>query len=104
MYVGILPEGSEDSQRPLGMRTLLDARSEAQVVHGLEMRTELRFGAAADELQRQLGESAEQMLILGISDLSDLRGRFAALLAAPAPYPMMIVFRPTATHTVRGEA
>lgn len=96
VYVGILPEGSEDSQRPLGMRTLLDARSEAQAVHGLEMRTELRFGAAADELQRQLSEAAEQMLILGISDLADLRGRFAALLAAPAAYPMMIVYRPAA--------
>ncbi|HWK75643.1 MAG TPA: ABC transporter ATP-binding protein [Povalibacter sp.] len=96
VYVGILPEGSADSQRPLGMRTLLDARSEAQAVHGLEMRTELRFGAAADELQRQLSESSEQMLILGISDLDDLRGRFAALFAAPTTYPMMIVYRPAA--------
>jgi len=96
VYVGILPEGSADSQRPLGMRTLLDARSEAQAVHGLEMRTELRFGAAADELQRQLSEASEQMLILGISDLDDLRGRFAALFAAPTTYPMMIVYRPAA--------
>ena len=39
---------------PFGVRTLLDARSEAQAVHGLEMRTELRFGVAADELRRQL--------------------------------------------------
>ena len=70
MYVGILPEGrGGDAQRPLGVRTLLDARSEAQAVHGLEMRTELRFGAAADELQRQLSEALDQMLILGISDL-----------------------------------
>lgn len=96
VYVGILPEGSADSQRPLGMRTLLDARSEAQAVHGLEMRTELRFGAAADELQRQLSEASEQMLILGIADLDDLRGRFAALFAAPTTYPLMIVYRPAA--------
>ena len=32
------------AQRPHGMRALLDARSEAQAVHGLEMRTELHFG------------------------------------------------------------
>ncbi|MGH8187115.1 MAG: hypothetical protein ACREUC_11160, partial [Steroidobacteraceae bacterium] len=70
------------------------ARSEAQAVHGLEMRTELRFGAAADELQRQLSESPDQMLILGVSDLAQLQGEFAALFAAPAAYSMMIVYRP----------
>lgn len=98
VYVGILPEGASDAQRPFGMRTLLDARSEAQVVHGLEMRTELRFGAAADELQRRLSEVPDQMLILGISDLADLRSRFAALFAAPAPYSMMVVYRPAASQ------
>jgi hypothetical protein len=96
VYVGILPEGrSGEGQRPLGVRTLLDARSEAQAVHGLEMRTELRFGAAAEELQRQLSEAAmDQMLILGISDLGQLTREFAPLFAGPVTYSMMIVFRP----------
>jgi sulfate/thiosulfate transport system ATP-binding protein len=95
VYVGILPEGrAGDGQRPLGVRTLLDARSEAQAVHGLEMRTELRFGAAADELQRQLSEAMDQMLILGISDLGQLTREFAPLFAGPAAYSMMIVYRP----------
>jgi sulfate transport system ATP-binding protein len=96
VYVGILPEGrSGEGQRPLGVRTLLDARSEAQAVHGLEMRTELRFGAAAEELQRQLSETAmDQMLILGISDLGQLTREFAPLFAGPVTYSMMIVFRP----------
>lgn len=102
VYIGIMPEGSSDSQRPLGMRTLLDARSEAQAVHGLEMRTELRFGPAAEELQRQLDGSDDQMLILGISDLAELRGRFAPLFAKPAPYSMMIVYRPSIT-VIRGD-
>ena len=94
VYVGILPEGrSGDVQRPLGVRTLLDARSEAQAVHGLEMRTELRFGAAADELQRQLNEAMDQMLILGISDLTQLSREFGPLFA-PASYSMMVVYRP----------
>ena len=43
--------------RPHGMRELLDARSEAQAVHGLEMRTELRFGDVAEELARRLAET-----------------------------------------------
>jgi sulfate/thiosulfate transport system ATP-binding protein len=94
VYVGILPEGRGDGQRPLGVRTLLDARSEAQAVHGLEMRTELRFGAAADELQRQLSEAMDQMLILGISDLGQLTREFAPLFTGPAAYSMMIVYRP----------
>ncbi|MGH8176719.1 MAG: ATP-binding cassette domain-containing protein [Steroidobacter sp.] len=94
VYVGILPEGSGEAQRPLGVRTLLDARSEAQAVHGLEMRTELRFGAAADELRRQLQEAPDQMLILGITNTAQLHEAFAPLLMTPLPYSMMIVYRP----------
>jgi sulfate transport system ATP-binding protein len=101
VYVGILPQGATEAQRPLGMRTLLDARSEAQAVHGLEMRTELRFGAAAEELQRQLNEASDQMLILGISDLADLEGAFAPLVAAPPAFPLMIVYRPTTAAVER---
>ncbi|HEY4368518.1 MAG TPA: ABC transporter ATP-binding protein [Steroidobacteraceae bacterium] len=94
VYVGILPEGAADALRPMGVRTLLDARSEAQAVHGLEMRTELRFGAAADELLRQLGETQDQMLILGLSDLAALHGELAALFTVPILHPLMIVYRP----------
>jgi sulfate transport system ATP-binding protein len=94
VYVGILPEGAGEAHRPLGVRTLLDARSEAQAVHGLEMRTELRFGAAADELGRRLQETPDQMLILGISDLAQLKGAFAPLLAEAPAHSLMIVYRP----------
>ncbi len=94
VYVGILPEGASDTQRPVGMRTLLDARSEAQAMHGLEMRTELRFGAAAEELRRQLNDAPDQMLILGISDLVDLHQSFAALFSTPPPFALMVVYRP----------
>ena len=94
VYVGIMPEGSNESQRPFGVRTLLDARSEAQAVHGLEMRTELRFGVAADELQRQLSSAPDQMLILGISDLQQFRTAFASLLSAPTSFSLMVVYRP----------
>jgi sulfate/thiosulfate transport system ATP-binding protein len=93
VYVGILPEGTGDAQRPMGVRTLLDARSEAQAVHGLEMRTELRFGAAAEELLRQMGDGGDQMLILGISDLAQLHDAFATLFTSPAQHSMMIVYR-----------
>src|SRR5690606_30102649 len=35
VYLGILPSHSDESQKPIGVRSLLDARSEAQAVHGL---------------------------------------------------------------------
>jgi sulfate transport system ATP-binding protein len=92
IYIGILPQQTPMSQRPHGMRALLDARSEAQAVHGLEMRTELRFGDVSSELARQLGESAGQMLILGIRGHADLTERFGSLFAE-SRWPILIVHR-----------
>jgi sulfate/thiosulfate transport system ATP-binding protein len=92
IYVGILPQQTPMAQRPHGMRALLDARSEAQAVHGLEMRTELRFGDVSHELARQLGESTGQMLILGICGYSNLADRFGSLFAE-SRWPILIVHR-----------
>src|SRR5215831_4592257 len=60
VYLGIFSRVYGESQRPAGMRDLLDARSEAQAVHGLDMRTELRFGDAAQELIGQLVKSESE--------------------------------------------
>jgi len=92
VYIGILPQQTPAAQRPHGMRALLDARSEAQAVHGLEMRTELRFGDVSHELARQLGEMAGQMLILGIRGHADLAERFGTLFAE-SRWPVLIVHR-----------
>jgi sulfate/thiosulfate transport system ATP-binding protein len=91
VYVGIMA-GSSGAQRPRGMRALLDARSEARAVHGLEMRTELRFGDAAQELAQRLAEAPAQMLILGVSDLDRFAERFGALLDR-GRWPVLIVYR-----------
>jgi sulfate transport system ATP-binding protein len=98
IYVGILPTSTPDGQRPQGMRALLDARSEAQAVHGLEMRTELRFGDVAEELARRLAESPNQILILGISEITGLAARFGALLTADARAPLLIVYHAQETR------
>jgi sulfate/thiosulfate transport system ATP-binding protein len=92
IYVGILPDRTPETQRPHGVRALLDARSEAQEVHGLEIRTELRFGDVAAELARQLAESPGQMLILGVCHVAGVADRFGSLLAA-ARWPVLIVHR-----------
>jgi sulfate/thiosulfate transport system ATP-binding protein len=92
VYVGILPNDGE-AARPDGMRALLDARSEAQAVHGLEIRTELGFGEVAEELTRRLAESPDQLLILGVSDIGVLKQRFATLLSRTAN-PLLVVWQP----------
>jgi sulfate transport system ATP-binding protein len=93
VYVGIMPATTPDSHRSLGMRALLDARSEAQAMHSLDMRTELRFGDIAAELAAQLRESRDQMLILGISDIRQLRERFVAVFAGATAAPILVVYR-----------
>jgi sulfate/thiosulfate transport system ATP-binding protein len=93
VYVDIKPETTPETERPQGMRALLDARSEAQAVHGLEMRTELRFGDVTGELLRRLGESTDQLLILGVSEISGLTERFGSLLAAGSRSPLLVVYR-----------
>ena len=74
------------------MRALLDARSAAQQ-QGLEMRTELRIGNVASELARQLGNSADQLLILGVSEIKGLTQRFGELLATTPRWPLLVVYR-----------
>jgi sulfate transport system ATP-binding protein len=74
------------------MRELLDARSEAQAAHGLEMRTELHFGDVAQELARRLAEAPAQMLIVGITEVQHFAGGFRALLDS-GRWPVLIVQR-----------
>ena len=92
VYVGIFPDDPAGTRAPQGMRTLLDARSEAQAAHGLEMRTELRFGEVAEQLSRRLAEAPAQMLIVGVGELARFGERFRALLDG-GQWPVLIVQR-----------
>ena len=94
-YLGIMPASTPEAQRHSGMRDLLDARSEAQAVHGLDMRTELHLGDAAEELAKLLAQAPEQILILGISDPKQLTDEFAGLLRAATNSAVLIVCRPS---------
>jgi sulfate transport system ATP-binding protein len=91
LCLNILPVGTPDKQRDQGMFSLLDARSEGQAVHRLDVRTELRFGDAATELARELSAPGAPMLILGVSDPGDLERRFGALLGATLACPVLVV-------------
>ena len=91
-YLNILPANNE-AQKSEGMRELLDARSTAQAAHGLEMRTELHFGAVESELTRQLSSGPDQMLILGVGDINDIQQRFASLVKLGNQHPVLVVYR-----------
>jgi len=92
VYVSIVPGALAGARGAPGMRELLDARSEAQAAHGLEMRTEMRFGEVAQELAARLAEAPGQMLIVGISDLTRFAERFRPLLDG-GQWPVLIVHR-----------
>jgi ABC-type Fe3+/spermidine/putrescine transport system ATPase subunit len=92
IYVDVLPEQTPAAARSLGIRALLDARSEARTAHGLEIRTEMRFGVTARALQQRLDESPGNMLIVGIASASQLTNELAALLATPR-WPVLLVHR-----------
>ncbi len=94
VYLGIVPEGSAGTGRAAPMRALLDARSEAQSDHGLEMRTELAIGETVTELTRNLSAGTTQMLVLGISDVAQAATAYRSLLAAQPGWPVLIVYRP----------
>jgi sulfate transport system ATP-binding protein len=103
-YLNIVPGTEAESPQTSAMRDLLDARSEAQAVHGLEMRTELHYGDAVQELTRQLADKPDQMLILGVTDRGELQQRFASLLQPATTVPVLIVFRPTSPASARASA
>jgi hypothetical protein len=67
-YLAIQPALADERQRADQMRDLLDARSAALAEHGLDMRTELRFGEPTEELERELSAHANSMLVLGTSN------------------------------------
>ncbi len=81
-----------EHQRAACLRSLLDARSTALSEHGLDLRTELRFGDTDDELERELSVEANTMLVLGLDSLVGAdSARLAALLEGPRLRPVLVV-------------
>ena len=92
IYIDVLPEQTSAAERSIGIRALLDARSEARAAHGLEVRTEMRFGMAAQALEQRLDESPGHMLVVGVASTSQLADELATLLARPR-WPLLLVHR-----------
>ena len=99
LYLVIHPVETPADERSARLRELLDARSNALGRHGLDLRTEARFGDAKVELSRELLAHDSGMLVLGLGDLDQLDGRWLAdLLDGPIQRPVLIV-----RHAVDGD-
>jgi sulfate transport system permease protein len=77
VYLGIVPEGAGHGPRRAHAQAAR-RRVEAQQRHGLEMRTELAIGEAVTEITRNLSAGTAQMLVLGITDITQAARPIAA--------------------------
>jgi hypothetical protein len=81
-----------ERERASRLRLLLDARSRAHSEHGLDLRTELRFGDPDAELARELAVQPNSMLVLGLDTLDEAEtARLKGLLEDPPLRPVLIV-------------
>jgi ABC-type Fe3+/spermidine/putrescine transport system ATPase subunit len=101
VYLAVHAGDTPEQARSECLRDLLDVRTVALSRHGLDMRTENRFGDLDTELARELSAHQQTLLVLGFSDPRRFDGRrLAALLEGANPHPMLIV-RPTGATAER---
>jgi len=92
VLLAIHEASTPDRERASRLRLLLDARSTALAEHGLDMRTELRFGDPDTEIERELSVDPNSMLVLGLDSLADREtARLNTLLEGPRLRPVLIV-------------
>ncbi len=99
IYIGIHAVGSPEADRGGHMRDLLDARSAALADHGLDMRTELRPGDVAEELQKELAAYEQSMLVLGTSKPAAIRWDWLKELLENSPQRAVLI-----VNSARAEA
>jgi hypothetical protein len=94
-FLDIQPPELPEEGRATQLRHLLDARSEAAALHGLDVRTELRFGDSATELSKELAAEDTALLIVGLplapTDAWQKLRPIAKLLDARGGDPVLIV-------------
>jgi hypothetical protein len=96
VLLGVQSEAVPDDERPEHLRGLLNARSEASALHGLDLRTELKFGDLGTELERELASEQPTLLVIGVpfggpGATADVVGSLATLLGTGARHPVMLV-------------
>jgi pyruvate/2-oxoglutarate dehydrogenase complex dihydrolipoamide acyltransferase (E2) component len=98
VLLAIHEASTPERERASRLRILLDSRSRAQTEHGLDMRTELRFGDPDAELARELSVDPQSMLVIGVDSLDDTESaRLKSLLEGALVRPVLIVRAPDGT-------
>ena len=89
----VMPGASAQTacERAEHMRDLLDARSAALAEHGLDMRTELRPGDTAEQLQLELAAYDQSMLVLGTSNPAAIRWDWLRSLLEESPQRAVLI-------------
>jgi sulfate transport system ATP-binding protein len=99
VYLGIQPPSSPETERAEHMRDLLDARSAALAEHGLDMRTELRPGDTAEQLQLELAAYGNSMLVLGTSDPTAIQWDWLRTLLEESPQHAVLIVNSARAET-----
>jgi hypothetical protein len=68
VLLAVHPASTPERDRGACLRELLDLRSAALGEHGLDLRTELRFGELAEEVARELIGHPDTLVVLGVDD------------------------------------
>jgi hypothetical protein len=100
VYLGIQSPSSPETERAAHMRDLLDARSSALAEHGLDMRTELRPGDTAVQLQQELAAYEQSMLVLGTSNPAAIHWDWLRTLLEETPQRAVLIVNSARAETV----
>jgi len=92
VYLAVRGADTPERTRATAMRDLLDSRSSALAEHGLDMRTEVRFGDPCGELLAELAVQENSMLVLGSGrELGAEPSLLAAVLEGGVALPVLVV-------------
>jgi sulfate/thiosulfate transport system ATP-binding protein len=92
VYLAVRSAATPERNRPTAVRDLLDTRSSALAEHGLDMRTEVRFGDLCGELLAELAVEPNSMLVLGASPEAGAEpDLLAAVVEAVLALPVLVV-------------
>ncbi len=96
VLLGVQSGAVPDEERSQHLRGLLNARSEASALHGLDLRTELKFGDLGTELERELAGEQPTLLVIGVpfggtGATAEVVGSLTPMLGTGARHPVMLV-------------
>jgi sulfate/thiosulfate transport system ATP-binding protein len=92
VLLAVHPASTPERERGVCLRQLLDIRSAALTEHGLDMRTEIRFGAVDEEVGRELAVDPGTLVVIGVDAVEDgIAPGLAQLLEDGQSRPVMFV-------------